>query len=252
QVVGEDLQGLHGQVRQPSAGPNHAKHIAKVRAGSHADVLENIDEDFASLQYSLFEHQQTFFQQNYIRRLFGNVDRIVDRDANIGRTQRRGVIDAITHKTDDVSLLLQGLDNPLFVRWGKACKDVGTLDSLGKLQIGHGLDLTAEHDFFGVYPDLATHFACYQVIVSRQHLNVNTVLTEHTDGFGRGVLRGIKEGKIAGQDQLCLVGLRISGALVEFLSRDCQHAKAVLTQIIDLLDKVADQDRFHRKNLALA
>ena len=134
QVVGEDLDGRHGQEGQPGAGADDAEHVAEVRAGAHADVLEDVDEDLAAFQHAFLQHHQALFQQDDIGRFLGDIHGVIDGDADIGGAQGRGVVDAVAHEPDDVALALEGLDDALLVRRGEAREDVGGLDGLGQLR----------------------------------------------------------------------------------------------------------------------
>ena len=100
--------------------------------------------------------------------------------------------------------------------------------------------------------DFAANLARDQVVVAGQHLDGDAVLPQRFDGFGRGVLGRVEKRQVAGQDKVAFVGLGERGLLAQFLGGHGQHAEAVLAQFIDLLHEVADQDRFHRENLALA
>ena len=151
-----------------------------------------------------------------------------------------------------MAFALQGLDDALLVRRGEAGEDVRGFHRLGQLRVGHGLDLAAEHDLLGIDADLGADLAGDQVVVAGQHLDGDAVLAQHGDGLGGGVLGRVEEGEVAGQDQVAFVGLGIGGLLLHLLGGDGQHAEAVLAQVVDLLDEVADQDGLHREDLALA
>ena len=49
EVVGKHLDGCHRHEGQKRAGADHAEHVAKVGAGTHADVFEDVYENFAPL-----------------------------------------------------------------------------------------------------------------------------------------------------------------------------------------------------------
>lgn len=49
QVVGENLYRGHRQERDQRAGPHHAQHVAKVAAGTHPHVFEDIGEHLPPL-----------------------------------------------------------------------------------------------------------------------------------------------------------------------------------------------------------
>ena len=237
---------------QPGAGANDAEHVAEVRAGAHADILEDVDEDLAAFQHAFLQHHQALLQQDDIGGFLGDIHGVIHRDADIGGAQGGGVVDAVAHEPDDVAFALEGLDDALLVRRREAGEHVGGLDGLGQLRVGHGLDLAAEHDLLGIDADLGADLAGDEVVVAGQDLDGHAVLAQGGDGFGGGVLGRVEEGEVAGQDQVGLVGLGIGGLLLDFLGGDGQHAEAVLAEVVDLLDEVADEDGLHREDLAVA
>ena len=147
---------------------------------------------------------------------------------------------------------LERLDDALLVRGREAREDVGPSTASASCASGHRLDLAAEQDFFRINADFGADLARDEVVVAGQHFDGDAVLAQRGDGFGGGVLGRIEEGEIAGQDQIAFVGLGVGGLLLHFLGGHGQHAKAVLAQVVDLLDEVADQNRLHRENLAFA
>src|SRR5262249_55582201 len=78
QIVGQYLDGHHRQVWQPETGPNHAEHVAEVRAGAHADVFEDINKYLASFEHPFLEHHQALLEQDHVGGFLGNIHRVVD------------------------------------------------------------------------------------------------------------------------------------------------------------------------------
>src|SRR5262249_42136464 len=78
QIVGEHLDRRHGDKGQPGAGTYQAESVSGIGAGAHANVFEDIDEDFAPFQHPFLQHEQAFFEQNQVRGLFGNIDCVID------------------------------------------------------------------------------------------------------------------------------------------------------------------------------
>ena len=75
---------------------------------------------------ALFQHHQGLFQQDHVRRLFGDIDGGIDADPHVGGPQGRGIVDAVAHEADGVLAGLQGLDDPLLVRGRNAGKQRGS------------------------------------------------------------------------------------------------------------------------------
>jgi hypothetical protein len=46
QIIGKDLDGKHGEERQEVASPHDAEHVAEIGARPHADVFDDVAEDF--------------------------------------------------------------------------------------------------------------------------------------------------------------------------------------------------------------
>ena len=70
-------------------------------------ILPNVR---AALDHTFFQHQQTFFQQNDIRRLLGDIHGGIDRDADVGVAQGRRVVDAVPEEADDVAICVAGCE----------------------------------------------------------------------------------------------------------------------------------------------
>src|SRR5579862_4462847 len=252
QIVGKDLDGQHRHEWKPGACTDHAEHVAEVGACAHANVFQNVHEHLAAFEHAFFEHHQVFLQQNHVGRFLGDVHRVVHGNANVRGAQRGGIIDAVAHKADDMALLLKRLHDAFFVCGRKAGEHVHCFDRFSEIRVVHRFDLAAKQDFFGVNADFTANFASDQIVVAGQNFHRDTMLAQGLDGFGCGVLGWIEKGEIAGQHEVTLVGLAETRLGAEFFGRDRQHTETVLAQFVDLLDKVAGKNRFHRENLALA
>ena len=102
QVVGQDLNGSHRQIRNEDARSEHAEHIAEVAAGPHADVLDDVGKDLASLDHALLQNHQGLFEEDHVGGLFGDVNSCVDADPDIGGAESGGIVDSVPHESDDV------------------------------------------------------------------------------------------------------------------------------------------------------
>ena len=49
------------------------------------------------------QHEQALLQQDDVGRFLGDIDRSIDRNANIRRLQRGAIIDAIAHEADNMA-----------------------------------------------------------------------------------------------------------------------------------------------------
>ena len=64
---------------------------------------------------ALFQHPQILPQQDAVGTLPRDIDRGVDRDADIGRPQGRRVVDAIAKEADDVTPATEQPHHPLLL-----------------------------------------------------------------------------------------------------------------------------------------
>ncbi len=104
QVLHQQLQRQHRQERQEGGGHQHREHIAEVGTGGHADVLQHVVERAPAPDDTFLQHHQVLFQQDDVSRLLGDVHCTVHTYADIGRTQCRGIVDAVTEEADHLAL----------------------------------------------------------------------------------------------------------------------------------------------------
>jgi hypothetical protein len=58
---------------------------------------------------------QPLLEQDDVGRIARHVDRVVDRDAHVGRAQRGGVVDTVAHAADDVATRAQRELDPVLL-----------------------------------------------------------------------------------------------------------------------------------------
>ena len=115
EVVEQDLLGGERQERQQRRRQRHADHVAEIRAGRDADIFERVGEGAPAVLDAAAQNVEVALQQDDVGALAGDVDRLVDRDADIGRMQRRRIVDAVAEIADRMPDLLQGADDPLLL-----------------------------------------------------------------------------------------------------------------------------------------
>ena len=138
------------------------------------------------------------------------------------------------------------------MRGRKARENIRRVHGLGELGIRHFFHVVAENDFFRVDADFGADLARDEIVVAGQHLDGDAVLAQNGNGFFRAVFGRIEKGEIAGQDEVFFIGLGIRCLRADFLIRNREHTETVAAQIVDLLDEVADENRLHRENFAVA
>ena len=111
--------GSSGRNGMKEREARHAEHVAEVGAGGHVDVLQRVGEGDPPLPDALDQDAQVLLQQDDVGRLLGDVHGRVDRDADVGRVQGRGVVDPVAHVADDVAGLLEGEEDRAPSGWAR-------------------------------------------------------------------------------------------------------------------------------------
>ena len=82
----------------------------------------------AALDHAVFQHQQALLQQDDVGGLLGDVDRRIDRNADIGGLQRRAVVDAVAEEADDMPVPVQRAVRPTLQPVGCGPDDIRPRD----------------------------------------------------------------------------------------------------------------------------
>ena len=114
------MDGEHRKEGDEEAGPRHAQHVAEIRAGTHLDVFQDVPESLPPFSHPVHQYEQALFQEDDVRRLLGDVHRVVDGNPHVGRFQGRGVVDAVPQVPDDVVVPVQGPDHLLLLQGRQA------------------------------------------------------------------------------------------------------------------------------------
>lgn len=115
------------QEGQRQRSDRHADHVAEIGAGGDGDVFQRVGEGLAPLLDAGAHHVEIVLQQHEIGRLLGDVDRLIDRDADIGSVQRGSIVDAVAEIADHVAALLQRQHDPLLLVRIDLGENVGAL-----------------------------------------------------------------------------------------------------------------------------
>src|SRR6185437_1097668 len=151
QVVRQHLDRQHRQEREKGAGTDDAEHIAEIGAGGHLDVFDNVAENAPAFGDALLQHEQAVFEEDDIGRLFGDVDRAVYGNTDVGGFQGRGVVDPIAQESRDMAATLECLDDSLFLVGYQAGEDIVVWCSGHQFVIAEALDIGAEKNFAGCH-----------------------------------------------------------------------------------------------------
>jgi hypothetical protein len=68
-----------------------------------------------TLDDTIMDGSQAAFEQDDLGGIFCHINGAGDRDTDISSMKRRGVIDAITHKSDDMAAMLEREDDAVFL-----------------------------------------------------------------------------------------------------------------------------------------
>ena len=123
---------MHRQEGQKIARSDDAEHVAEVGAGAHANVLDDVRENAPSLPDAVFQHEETFFQQDNVGRFFGHIHGRIHRNSDIRRFECRGVVDAVTLIPDNVTGDLQLPDDLFLLVRRQSREDVRFFYRFGK------------------------------------------------------------------------------------------------------------------------
>ncbi len=85
------------------------------------DVLEGVGEGLPAQADAVRHHRKALVEQDDGGRLLGDIDRGVDRDADVGGVQRGGVVDPVAEEADDVAIP-QGPDDAFLVQRLDLCE----------------------------------------------------------------------------------------------------------------------------------
>ncbi len=112
QVIQQNLDRQHRQERQDQRCAGHAEHVAEIRARAHQNVFGYVLDRAAPGDHGFAHHRKVVFEQDQIGSRARDIGGAIDRNPDIGRMQRRSVIDAIAHEADDMAKPLQRQQDP--------------------------------------------------------------------------------------------------------------------------------------------
>ena len=119
------MDRCHRQERKKIRATHHREHIPEVGTRTHFYVFDDISKNLPAFHDAFLEHEQAFFQKDDIGGFFGDVDRSIDRDANVGCFHRKHVVDSVTHETNHMTRCAKSLDDFLLLIGREAGEHIG-------------------------------------------------------------------------------------------------------------------------------
>ena len=182
EVVEQDLLGRERQERQERCGQRHAHHVAEVGAGRDADVLERVGEGAAAVLDASPQHVEIAAAPARCRRFPAPRRPPVDRNADVGRVQRRCIVDAVAQVTDRVAGALQARTMRSF-----CCGSTSTNKSVcsarcHKASSSQHAHLFAREHRFGPQTDRLRHVRRDVAVVSADDLDAYPERSQVADG----------------------------------------------------------------------
>jgi hypothetical protein len=162
---------------------------------------------------------------------------------NVGRVQRRGVVDAVSHVSDHVAGLLQGDDQPLLLIGLHLGEDGHAIHALEQRLVAHPVELRTGENLRARQSHLLRRVERDQVVVSGDHLERNAEAIELAYRVHDPRLRRIEEHQEAQEGHLGLVvpgGLRVRPDIPVRHTQRTQPLSAELRE--SLIDRVPHGD----------
>ena len=228
------MDAFHRQKRQQCGRSQHREHVSEVGGSSHLDIFDHVGIGLAPFNDPLLQNHQILFQKDDVRGLFGDIHGGIHRDADICRFHGGGVIDAVSHKADRMSVAAQrGYDAGLLIR-GKLGEYIGGFRSLYQFIITHALHVGTEEQISHFHAHLFADTAGHAVVVSGKNLCGYAVLLQGAERISGRFFRRIQEGQVSHQYHLAFVPdtVCIHGGKGFFLG-NCNDTHAVFIQRID-------------------
>ena len=197
--------GSRGRKEQKEGGAGHAEHVAEIGAGGHKDVFQGVGKGRSAFLHALHENSQILFQKHDIRRFFGHIHRRVHGNADIGRMEGGGVIDAVPHVSHDMPRLAQGQDNAFFLVRLHFREDVRLRYLLQKSAVAYFPEFTARKNFCLRHAHILAHLGGHEAIVARNNFQRHTQLFEAVNRFGNVFFRRIEEKQKAEKGHILLL-----------------------------------------------
>ena len=99
---------------------------------------------------------QSALLENDVGCIFSHIHGLGHRDADVGRMQRWGIVDAVAEKAHHVAPALEGDNDTMLLRRRHPCEHGGAFGHGGEGRISHGLELLAQDHTTAIESHLGT------------------------------------------------------------------------------------------------
>ncbi|KAK1239494.1 hypothetical protein MKX07_008982 [Trichoderma sp. CBMAI-0711] len=162
------------------------------------DVGVHAVEDLARSLEGVNDGTETRGKEDNVGGGTGSVGSTLDSDTGIGLLQRGSIVDTVTSHGNQVTTLLENLDDGVLVLGENFSETIGSLDEVVNLRAGHVTTATETKALsvvdVGSETELARSLTSDTDGVASQHLDGQTELLGLVDGAGSVVTRGVRAG----------------------------------------------------------
>jgi hypothetical protein len=206
-----------------------------------SDTVDNVGvhavENLAGSLESIDDGAETRSQEDDISGGAGSVRGTLDGNTGIGLLQGWGIVDTVTSHGNEVTTLLENLDDVVLVLGEDLSESISGLDEIVNLGTGHVTTTTETETLsvvdVGTETELAGGFTGYTDGITSQHLDGETESLGFVDGAGSIVTRGVRAGHDT--ENLPLAFAALAGNTEGTETTGSELSDLVLVGLVDVL-----------------
>ena len=192
-------------------------------------------------------------QQNDVGRVLGDIDRAIDRDADIGGVQRRRVVDPVAEIADDMTAVPQPKNDAVLLNGRDPAEQVRLFQPRGKRFVAERFDLGAGQQPGDRNAEFGADMLRHALVVAAEDLDADTLGPKRGDGRARACFWRIGEDDEAGKHQFLLIGHRCPLTVgLEFAPGDAERTKSVCAEPLEDFRRAGPRRVVERQKLGLA
>jgi hypothetical protein len=167
EVEEENLPRQEWQEGKERRRSRQAEHVPEIGTDGDTDIFARVGEGLPAESHTVSDDVEALIEEDDGCRLSCDVHGRVNRDADIGGVKGSGVVDAVSEEADHLSRLSKRPDYAFLLKRFHLREDDQGSSSLGELHVREAIDLATGQDVRGGQPDLLSHLACREGIVTR-------------------------------------------------------------------------------------